>query len=578
MGSEDSHSDLTGAGPIDQPARDAADQPARGRVVVPGTAGPGTGPGVATPSGYPGGASPDGTDPQGYPGGARPAGSAAQGNPGPIGPAGSGGRTRRTGLIVTLSGVVALALAATGVVVLRPGPVADWLGGGAETGTSVRIDRPDPPPAPVLAAAGTGAPAPTPEGVRAALDPLLDSAALGDEVNISVLDATTGTPLFERGQDRPTVPASTTKLVTAATVLATRGPAHRISTRVVAGVNPGEVVIIGGGDPTLAINATGWYPGAARLDRLAAQVKKALGATAPTSVIVDSSLFSGPEIGPGWDSDAHIGGYGARITALMTDGARLNPKDTGRGQARAKNPDLVAGQAFAKLLGVPVSAVREGTAPGGAGPAPAGAVSPSPGVVEPGTELGRVDSPPMIRLVEFMLRESDNVVAEALARQVALARGKPASFEGAAAAMDEVVAELGLPEAESALADGSGLSRTNRLTPGLLTDLLALAAGGSRPELAGIFPGLPVAGWSGTLDDRFERSGSGSANTTAGAGTVRAKTGTLTGVHAISGVVTTVEGRLLVFAVLANKVPASSWQAQPALDRIVAALARCGCR
>jgi len=182
----------------------------------------------------------------------------------------------------------------------------------------------------------------------------------------------------------------------------------------------------------------------------------------------------------------------------------------------------------------------------------------------------------MIRLVEFMLRESDNVVAEALARQVALARNKPASFAGGSTAMNEVIAELGLPATESSLADGSGLSRDNRVTPNLLTDLLAMAAKGSRPELADLFPGLPVAAWSGTLDDRFDRSGE--RPTKAGAGVVRAKTGTLSGVHSISGVVTTAEGRLLVFAVLANKVPVGQDEAQPALDRIATALAQCGCR
>ncbi len=87
-------------------------------------------------------------------------------------------------------------------------------------------------------------------------------------------DVATGEALYDRGADRATVPASTTKLVTAATVLATRGPAYRIPTRVVAGANPGEVVLVGGGDPTLSIGAKGYFPGAARLDLLAAQVKK----------------------------------------------------------------------------------------------------------------------------------------------------------------------------------------------------------------------------------------------------------------------------------------------------------------
>ncbi|MEQ4305023.1 D-alanyl-D-alanine carboxypeptidase/D-alanyl-D-alanine-endopeptidase [Plantactinospora sp. B6F1] len=495
--------------------------------------------------------------------------------PGGVPPA---GRQRRGRLLGVLAAVLVFALAVAGVAVVRPGPVDGWLGG-SDSPTPGAVDPAEPPPPPVLAAAGANAPVPTPEGVRAVLGPLVTSSTLGDEVNISVVDAVTGQVLYEKGQDTPTVPASTTKLVTAAAVLAARGPAYRIATRVVAGPNPGEVVIIGAGDPTLSVDATGWYPGAGRLDRLAAQVKKALGGTAPTKVIVDGTLFPGPVVEPDWDPDAPTGGFGAVITALMTDGARRNPADKGRGQARYAKPDEAAGRAFARLLGLPNSAVVSGTAPAAAATAPDTAASASPGTAGPpavGAELGRVQSPPMIRLVEFMLRESDNVVAEALARQVALSRDKPASFVGAAEAVDEMVGELGLPAAESALADGSGLSRANRVTPSLLTDLLTMAAKQTRPELADLFPGLPVAAWSGTLRDRFDRSGE--QPTTAGAGVVRAKTGTLSGVHAISGVVTTADGRLLAFAVLANKVPVGQLQAQPALDRIVTALARCGCR
>src|SRR5690606_31970153 len=140
-------------------------------------------------------------------------------------------------------------------------------------------------------------------------------------------------------------------------------------------------------------------------------------------------------------------------------------------------------------------------------------------------------------LVEIMLERSDNVLAEALARQVALAKGQPASYEGAAAAMDAVLAELGLPDEENGLVDGSGLSRANRLTPSLLTDLLTVAARADRPELRGIFSGMPVAGYSGTLARRY-----GTAEPTRpGAGVVRAKTGTLSGVNTLAGIVTTQE-------------------------------------
>lgn len=421
------------------------------------------------------------------------------------------------------------------------------------------------------------APVPTPDGVRAALEPLVRAAALGERVNVSVADVTTGQALYGNGQDAPTVPASVTKLATAVTVLAARGPAYRIPTRAVAGANPGEVVIVGGGDPTLAVDKDGFYPGAARLDALAAQVRTALGGTAPTKVTVDSSLFSGPVYGPGWDADIPTGGFGAAITALMTDGARRDPEaarktfdDTHGAAERVPQPDLTAGRQFAKLLGLSGDAaeVKRGKAPAGPG------ASASAGAPAPGTELGKVESLPMVRLVDIMISDSDNVIAEALARQVALARDKQGSFAGGAAATDAVIGELGLPAEEISLADGSGLSRTNRISPSLLTDLLTLAGNGSHPELAAIFGGLPVGGWSGTLDDRYE-----AAVTKAGAGVVRAKTGTLTGVNAIAGLVTTADGRLLTFAVLTDQAPAGTLdETRQALDRITSALARCGCR
>ncbi|WP_173083976.1 D-alanyl-D-alanine carboxypeptidase/D-alanyl-D-alanine endopeptidase [Phytohabitans rumicis] len=468
--------------------------------------------------------------------------------------------------------VVLLGGFGAGAVIVRPGPVADWLGEpGADPTSAAAPQTPEPSPAPVLAAATGDAPAPTAAGVQAVLDPIVASAGLGSQTNLSVVDVTSAGQLYSRGPDVPTVPASTTKLVTATAVLAARGPAYRIPTRVVAGANPGEVVIIGGGDPTLAINGTGTYPGAARLDQLAKQVKQALGEAKPTKVIVDSSLFTGPVYEPSWDADVPTGGFGGPTIALMTNGARINPKAT-RGYAeRYTQPDVAAGRAFAKLLGLPQSAVTKGKAPADAVEA---TTTPSSAPLTAGTELGKVESPPILRLVEFMLGESDNVVAELLARQVALAKGQPASYAGAAAATNAVLGELGLPAAESALSDGSGLSRKNRLTPTLLTDLLALAAGGSHPELAGVVAGLPVAAWSGTLRDRFR---SPAVDNRPGAGVVRAKTGTLNGVNAIAGVVVTADGRLLAFAVLADKVPLGKEKAETALDKIPTALAKCGC-
>ncbi|MGN9910699.1 D-alanyl-D-alanine carboxypeptidase/D-alanyl-D-alanine endopeptidase [Phytohabitans sp. LJ34] len=481
-------------------------------------------------------------------------------------------------VVLLLAGLVA------GAAIVRPGPVDEWLGGDASepTATAAAPETPDPPPAPVLVASASDIPAPTAAGVKAALDPVVAAAGLGSSLNIAVVDAATGDQLYSRGPDVPTTPASTTKLATAAAVLATRGPAYRIPTRVVAGAKPGEVVIIGGGDATLSAGATGTYAGAGRLDQLAKQVKTALGGAAPTRVVVDSTLFTGPAFEPSWDPDVPTGGFGAATTALMTNGARVNPKITHGYAERYSQPDLAAGQAFARALGLKASAVTRGKAPAGAPGAADATATPSPETTQaaagtapaPGTELGKVESPPILRLVEIMLVDSDNVVAESLARQVALAKDLPASYAGGAAATKAVLADLGLPAAEIALSDGSGLSRKNRLTPSVLTGVLRLAASGSHPEVAGLLAGLPVGAWSGTLRERYRNP---AADGKVGAGVVRAKTGTLAGVNAISGVVTTADGRLLAFAVLADKVPVGKDRAEAGLDKIANALAKCGC-
>ena len=478
----------------------------------------------------------------------------------------------RASLVVAMAGVLVLVVLAVGLVVVKPGPVADWLGDEPARPAAV-VDPPDPAPGPVLAALDATAPTPTGDGLKAALDKLANDNDLGGRTNVAVRDVVSGRLLYANGADNPTVPASTMKLVTAVTVLAALGPAHRIATRVVAGPNPGEVILVGGGDPTLAVNANGFYPGAARLDKLAAAVKTALGGTPPTKVFYDGSLYSGPVYEPGWDDDIPTGGFGGPATALTIDGARTSVKKTDNGYAvRYAKPDAAAAQAFAKALGVTAA-----PAPAPKGAVPPAAASPSPAVpgatAAPGAELARVESPPMVRLVEFMLGDSDNVVAEALARQVAVSKGQPGSFVGAGKAMMSTLTDLGLPTKGLVLADGSGLSRTDRLTPALQTELLALAASGQKPELTELFAGLPVAAWSGTLDDRFGDA----ADRKAAAGVVRAKTGTLTGNHAMSGVVTTADGRLLAFSILTDGITAGAEPAHAVLDRIAATLASCGC-
>jgi D-alanyl-D-alanine carboxypeptidase/D-alanyl-D-alanine-endopeptidase (penicillin-binding protein 4) len=476
--------------------------------------------------------------------------------------------TPRRWLAAVVAVLAAVLIGLGAVLVVRPGPVERWLAGNPAASRTASA-TPEPTPTPVLAAADNAGAPPSAAGLRAAIEPLIRARALGAVVNVSIVDAGTGEALYQRNPDTLTTPASTTKLLTAATVLAARGPAYRLTTRAVAGPEPGDVVLVGGGDPTLAVNSVGQFPGAGRLDRLAAQVKSALGTIKPRRVLIDTSLFTGSATAPGWSpADISPGGQVAAIQSLMTNAGRLTPVHHEVGaDPRFRDPALAAGRAFARQLGVR-TAVTRGTAPA----AVSGGPSAAPGTVAPGTVLGTVSSPPLVQLTDWMLQQSDNVIAEALGRQVALAAGRPASFPGATAAIAGKLTELGLTATEARLYDASGLSRRDAISPSLLTDVLALAAGGTQPAVAALLGGLPVAGWSGTLRTRFVTPDPNQV----GQGVVRAKTGSLSGVNTMAGELVTRDGRVLVFAIM-TKGAAGTLAARTALDRVAAALVECGC-
>ena len=412
-------------------------------------------------------------------------------------------------------------------------------------GPSVAAPPPEPDPTrtPLLASAA-GAVTPTGAGLQRALAGALADPAVGRRVVLSVLDVATGAPLLERSATAGAVPASTAKITTAVAALSVLPADRRFTTRVVAGAVPGEVVLVGGGDPLLAgaHPLSGRFPRVARLSELAAQLR----GTPVRRLLVDDSLFTGPRTGPGWKPTYVTGGDVAPVSALAVDGGRLR---SGLHAGRADDPALQAGRELAGLLKVRAAVTR--------GRAVAGA-----------TELARVQSPPVPELVEAMLGRSDNDVAEALGRQVALERGLPATFDGEVRAVGEAVRSL-VPAAALALRDASGLSPLDRIAPGGLTRLLAAAAPDVR--FAALLSGLPVAGFDGTLQDRY-RSGPAAA----AAGVVRAKTGTLVGVNALAGLVRTRDGRLLAFDLVADGVSGTR-ASQGALDRVAAVLASCGC-
>jgi D-alanyl-D-alanine carboxypeptidase/D-alanyl-D-alanine-endopeptidase (penicillin-binding protein 4) len=421
---------------------------------------------------------------------------------------------------------------------------------------SLPVDPEPTAPAPVLGDDLGAAPAPTASGVAKALAARLADPRLGGRVSAQVMDVGSGAVLYDNSGSRPAVPASTAKLMTAAALLAVARPDDRFTTRVVAGTKPGEVVLVGGGDPTLSAAAPGKptsFPGAARLSDLAALARQA-SPNKITKVLVDTSRYAGPRIGTGWDPGDVSAGYVAPITALMADVGRTDPASTAEPANRSTTPELAAAAVFAARLGLPADAVA------------AGAARPRAPV------LATVRSAPVGRLIEQMLLASDNVLAETLARQVAVAEKLPASFTGAAAAVRRVLTRLGVPTTGMAMLDGSGLSPEDRVAPATLVGLLRVVASVDHPTLHTLVPGLPVGGYDGTLDRRYTSGPSAVA-----AGSVRAKTGTLNGVDSLAGVVADRDGRLLVFAFLADRVD-SALPAEDALDEAAAALAGCGCR
>jgi D-alanyl-D-alanine carboxypeptidase/D-alanyl-D-alanine-endopeptidase (penicillin-binding protein 4) len=330
-----------------------------------------------------------------------------------------------------------------------------------------------------------------------------------------------------------------------------------LRTTVLAGAEPGTVVLVGGGDPTLSAaglgTATG-YPGAARLDDLVAQVRT----HGPVRrVLVDVSRYVGDAFAPGWFPADVAGGYIAPIEPIMLDGGREDPSQ--EVSPRSAKPATAAAAELARRLGADPDTVTVGYAPPGA------------------AVLGAVSSPPVQDLVATALTESDNVLAEALAREVARATGAQPSFSGASQAVLSVLRGHGFDVNGAAMVDGSGLSVDDSVSATLLTELLGAAAAPDRSNadqqrtvaLRPLLVGLPVAGGSGTLADRYHGPAA------VGRGWVRAKTGTLTGVNSLAGTVLDTEGRVLVFALLSNGPNPVS--VRPRLDALAAGLRSCGC-
>jgi len=464
-------------------------------------------------------------------------------------------RKSKKPLLIAAISIVAVIGIAAGVVFGVPG-LAQKLGLSSEEAVAVA-----PPPGPITYTPGlhgpaSSAPTPTKQGVEQALAGPIANPALGTITGV-VLDPATGQALYERDAGRAITPASTGKLVTAAAALLSIDHTQQLVTKVVEGDSPGEVIIVGGGDPTISSLKPGddssIYKGAAHLSDLVDQVK-ASGVQVNT-VYIDQSRYAAPHMAPSWLPEDVGNGYIAPIVPAMLDGDRRDA--TQNYSPRSNDPGRTLVNEFARRIGAtPASNIDK----------KAGANA---------KVLGEIRSAPLSQLVDNMLDHSENTLGDVLAHEVAIKAGQEPTFDGAAKAMLDILKQNGFDTDGVVLKDGSGMSTENKVSAKLLAQLLSVAAGpdGKDKRTAKLRPllgGLPVAGGSGTLEDRYNQGAS-----TEGRGWVRAKTGTLTGVNSLAGIVMDKDNRPLVFAFLTSGTNGST--ARPALDTVASALRGCGC-
>lgn len=415
------------------------------------------------------------------------------------------------------------------------------------------------PPAPAPATASPAivpvdmsAPTPTIGGLAAALAPALANPDLG-QVTGRITDAETGAELWEQNSGVQMQPASVNKVLTTAAALLTLDRNARLATTVLAvDSQPGLVVLKGGGDTTLSAAPEGtdtWYKGAARIGDLAEQVRRS-GITV-TAVRVDTSEYSGPTMAPGWDPADIEGGDIAPMESVMLDGGRIQPVTVE--SKRSITPALDAGRALAAALKVDPATVTvlSGGLPGG-------------------RQIAAVQSAPLIERLRQMMNESDNVMAESIAREIAAQVNRPQSFDGGVDAVLSQLEGIGIDMSAAKLVDSSGLSTDDLLTARILDEVVNIAAGNTEPAMRPLVDLLPIAGGSGTLSNRYLDTDAGRD----AAGWLRAKTGSLTGTNALAGIVTDENGRVLTFALISNNAGPTG---RTAIDELAAVLRSCGC-
>jgi serine-type D-Ala-D-Ala carboxypeptidase/endopeptidase (penicillin-binding protein 4) len=421
--------------------------------------------------------------------------------------------------------------------------------------------------------------------------------------------------LYSRDATKYFIPASNVKLLTTAAALQKLGADFRIKTSVYSGAN-GSLYVAGRGDPSIA---------EAQLKDLAQQLKRR-GVDRINELIGDDSYFQGSAVNPNWEWEDAQAGYGAPVNSLIYNQNAielvLSPQAIGQplkvtfaepklaNQWQILNNSVTVSQNESEFIEVGREFDRPTIRVGGQLKVGAESESAYVAVVNPANnflqhfqqvlvaegipvkqalvapvprnfnqELAFVESPPLAELVKETNRESNNLYAEVLLRLLGKVTGSlPVSqtVTGKMPVPQEDTGEIGLKELKIALtqlgvnpnsyilADGSGLSRHNLISPEALVQTLRLMA--NSPAASIYRASLPVAGDSGTLKNRI--------NSTSNRVILQAKTGTLSGVSALSGYIEVPNYEPLVFSIIINQSDLSASKMRSATDEIVLLLNR----
>ena len=356
--------------------------------------------------------------------------------------------------------------------------------------------------------------------------------------------------IFSLRSDLSLIPGSNMKLLTAAVALDVIKPDTVFSTKLL-GVIEGSVVrgdlwLVGSGDPLLSTRS---YPQTERFPTLTptyiedlvealvnAGIKSVSG-----SVVGDESLYDAERYSPNW-GDGIRGTEAGPLGALM-----INDANTTESPVKLANPAFSAAKEFTRLLkesGIFVKGLPDiGTAPANT------------------SQIAKIDSAPLRDIVAEMLTNSDNNTAELMLKEIGRVSKKSATRVAGLEVIANKIVEWQLPSAGVALGDGSGLDRSTHLTCGLLTALLQRAGADSD-----LVKGMSLAGSVGTLRENFM--------TGLAFNVLRGKTGTLTGVKALSGVFPFSQDRATIFTLLLNGTGTSTTEIYiPIWNSLVSSLA-----